>query len=317
MLVRWYLVPLLLLVLASSACTSAAQPDPANRDATITPAATATPSARPTEGPADRPMLPRGGRELFPKYRLVGYAGLTGAKTLGRLGTGRLDQRVRELERRARPYANGRQILPVLEVIATVVQGSPGRDGKYRVRIGDKEIATYLKAARKPQGPAAAQHPAGTFGVPARGQVVRALAARTRRRGRPRSGVGHGSGSATRRGVRPYHRRRAEPDGRVPGWPGQALRPAGEGVGLPPGSGQRGPPGVRPEGARRRRDHQVRRRARASRTQDQHLPGGQPDDAEARACRVQAVLHRGPARSHWPADDSARGAGAASRNPST
>jgi hypothetical protein len=86
---------------------------------------------------------------VFPRYRLVGYAGVTGAPTLGRLGTGPLDQRAAEIERRAKPYAAGREILPVVEVIATVVQGSPGRDGKYRIRLTDAQIATYHKAARK------------------------------------------------------------------------------------------------------------------------------------------------------------------------
>ena len=94
-------------------------------------------------------MLPRGGREVFPRYRLVGYAGVTGAATLGRLGTGPLDSRVAEIERMAKPYAAGREIMPVVEVIATVVQGSPGRDGKYRVRLTDSQIAAYHKAARK------------------------------------------------------------------------------------------------------------------------------------------------------------------------
>jgi hypothetical protein len=56
---------------------------------------------------------------------------------------------VKEIERIAKPYAAGRQILPVVEVIATVVQSSPGRDGKYRVRLSDSQIATYHKAARK------------------------------------------------------------------------------------------------------------------------------------------------------------------------
>jgi hypothetical protein len=93
--------------------------------------------------------LPRGGREVFPRYRLVGYAGLTGASTLGRLGTGSLDQRVAEIERQAKPYAAGREILPVVEVIATVVQSSPGRGDKYRVRLTDPQIAKYHEAARK------------------------------------------------------------------------------------------------------------------------------------------------------------------------
>ncbi len=85
-------------------------------------------------------MLPRGGREIFPRYRLVGYAGVAGAPALGRLGTGPLNQRVAEIERMAKPYAAGREILPVVEVIATVVQGSSGRDGKYRVRLSDAQI---------------------------------------------------------------------------------------------------------------------------------------------------------------------------------
>jgi hypothetical protein len=94
-------------------------------------------------------MLPRGGREIFPRYRLVGYSGVTGASALGRLGTGPLNQRLTEIERRAKPYAAGPEILPVVKVIATVVQGSSGRDGKYRVRQSDAQIAKYHNAARK------------------------------------------------------------------------------------------------------------------------------------------------------------------------
>jgi hypothetical protein len=110
---------------------------------------TGKPTLRPSAPKPAQATLPRGGREVFPRYRLVGYAGVTGASTLGRLGTGPLDQRVAEIERRAKPYADGREVLPVVEVIATIVQGSPGRDGKYRVRLTDAQIAKYHKAARK------------------------------------------------------------------------------------------------------------------------------------------------------------------------
>jgi hypothetical protein len=82
----------------------------------------------------------------------VGYAGLTGAATLGRLGIGDLDARVRELKRRAKPYAKGREVLPVVEIIATIVQPRPGEDGQYRTRLADQEIERYLKAARKGKG---------------------------------------------------------------------------------------------------------------------------------------------------------------------
>jgi hypothetical protein len=113
---------------------------------------TATPQSSTNQTSIPAPAeLPRGGREIFPHHRLVGYAGLTSAKTLGRLGTGPLDARVVELKRRADAYAEGREILPVLEVITTVVQRTPGRDGKYRSRISDDQIETYYEAARKHQ----------------------------------------------------------------------------------------------------------------------------------------------------------------------
>ena len=158
----------LVAVLACTACglgqDPLAAPDVGSASSTPavsqTPAATATPlnqTLSPTTTPAPKPSttqpaqatLPRGGREVFPRYRLVGYAGVTGASTLGRLGTGPLNQRVAEIERRAKPYAAGRKILPVVEVIATVVQASPGGDGKYRVRLTDAQISAYHKAARK------------------------------------------------------------------------------------------------------------------------------------------------------------------------
>lgn len=132
---------------APSAPPAASSAAPSAGPGSASPSVTPTPSAE-TGGPT----LPRGGREVFPTYRLVGYSGLTGASTLGRLGTGPLDQRVREIEKRAKPYAAGREILPVLEIIATIVQPRPGRDGKYRIRLSDKQIAVYLAAARKRKG---------------------------------------------------------------------------------------------------------------------------------------------------------------------
>jgi hypothetical protein len=158
----------LIVVLACTACGVGQDPlsPPDIGSVNATPAVSQTPGAAstspiPTSTPEVPPAptssttqqaqaaLPRGGKEVFPRYRLVGYAGVTGAATLGRLGTGPLDQRVAEIERRAKPYAAGREILPVVEVIATVVQGSPGKDGKYRVRLNDSQIAAYHKAARK------------------------------------------------------------------------------------------------------------------------------------------------------------------------
>lgn len=86
---------------------------------------------------------------MFPRYRLVGYSGYPGAPALGRLGVGNLDDRITEIEKRAKPYAKGRTIMPILELITTVVQPRPGRDGLYRSRIDDSVIKTHLAAARR------------------------------------------------------------------------------------------------------------------------------------------------------------------------
>jgi hypothetical protein len=152
----------LLVVLACAACGAGqdplAPPEIGSVSSTSAPGQTPRPTPTQAGGPpatepsttqTPRATLPRGGREVFPRYRLVGYAGVTGAPTLGRLGTGPLNQRVAEIERRAKPYAAGRKILPVVEVIATVVQGSAGGDGKYRVRLSGAQIAAYHQAARK------------------------------------------------------------------------------------------------------------------------------------------------------------------------
>lgn len=123
------------------------------------PAPSAPGSSRPSSGPSSSapsppatkapPQLPRGGRTVFPRYRLVGYAGLPGAPALGRLGIGNLGARVAEIERWGRRYADGRTPLPVLELITTVVQGSPGANGLYNRHISDAVIARFLQAARR------------------------------------------------------------------------------------------------------------------------------------------------------------------------
>lgn len=108
---------------------------------------TAAPSPKPT--PTVKAELPRGGRLIEPRYRLVGYAGREGAEALGRLGIGDIDERAGELEERAQAYAGDREILPVFELIATVATSFPGPDGRYRVRADDKLIGSYLEAARR------------------------------------------------------------------------------------------------------------------------------------------------------------------------
>ncbi len=115
--------------------------------------ATATSGAVPaTPSAPSLPQLPGGGRTLLPDYRLVGFAGVPGSAAMGRLGIGSLDDRAKELVRVGKPYADGRKVMPVLELIATIVQPQPGRDGKWRSRVSPQVVDDYLAAARKVNG---------------------------------------------------------------------------------------------------------------------------------------------------------------------
>jgi len=98
-----------------------------------------------------RAELPLGGREIFPRYRLVGFCGTPGAPALGRL-TGRLAQRAQEAVSYGQRYAADRQVLPVFELIAVVVQGVPGGDGLFRRRVPDSVVDAYLETARAAHG---------------------------------------------------------------------------------------------------------------------------------------------------------------------
>jgi hypothetical protein len=111
------------------------------------PLAGAEDAAKATAAPAPQ-ELPRGGRTLFPEYRLVGFCGTPGAPALGAL-QGNLPAIAKTLQARGAEYAHDRKLLPVFELIAVVVQEWPGRDGKYRRRVNAAVVREYLRAARQ------------------------------------------------------------------------------------------------------------------------------------------------------------------------
>jgi hypothetical protein len=94
--------------------------------------------------------LPRGGRTLFPDYRLVGFCGTPNAPALGAL-QGNLTAQAKVLEAQASRYG-GRPLLPVFELIAVVVQSGAGPDGKYRRRVDNATVDKYLQTARASKG---------------------------------------------------------------------------------------------------------------------------------------------------------------------
>jgi hypothetical protein len=96
------------------------------------------------------PDLPRGGRTIFPRFRVVAFYGAPQDPQLGELGIGTPAQAARRLLRQARPNARaGRPILPALELIAVVAAGAPGAGGRYSMRQPDAVISRYLAAARR------------------------------------------------------------------------------------------------------------------------------------------------------------------------
>ena len=94
--------------------------------------------------------LPRGGRRIFPDFRVVAFYGAPQDDQLGTLGIGTPAAAARRLERVARGYAKkSRPALPAFELISTIATAAPGDDGLHRMHQSDAVIATYLRAARK------------------------------------------------------------------------------------------------------------------------------------------------------------------------
>lgn len=96
------------------------------------------------------PQLPRGGRRIFPDFRVVAFYGSPQSAQLGTLGIGTPSQAARRLRRMARRYLRKtRPVLPAFELISTIAAAAPGDDGLHRIHLSDEVIDRYLRAARK------------------------------------------------------------------------------------------------------------------------------------------------------------------------
>jgi hypothetical protein len=94
--------------------------------------------------------LPRGGRRIFPDFRVVAFYGAPQSHDLGALGIGSPDQAASRLARQAQPYVKKtRPVLLAFELLADVANRDAGSDGMYRTRQPAAIIRRYLRAARR------------------------------------------------------------------------------------------------------------------------------------------------------------------------
>ncbi len=94
--------------------------------------------------------LPGGGRELFPARRVVAYYGNATTAALGVLGETSPDEAAARVRLAAAPFAQpGRPVLGAFELIVSVAQASPGRDGDYSEPTDPALIQAWLDAARE------------------------------------------------------------------------------------------------------------------------------------------------------------------------
>jgi hypothetical protein len=102
------------------------------------------------EGQPPKVELPRGGRRLFPRFRIVAFDGVPGNPALGPIGRMGAEEAASRLEEQASAYeTDDRELLPALHLIAVVAQADAGDDELYRQRLEDSVIEEYLDVARR------------------------------------------------------------------------------------------------------------------------------------------------------------------------
>jgi len=128
----------------TSPASSVSTPSPVSASVPVS-AAPATPAAP----PATQAQLPQGGTRIFPTYRVVAYYGTAGNSALGVLGEGSPDKMLPKLRNAAKGFAGDRKIQVAYELIASVAQAGPGKDGDYSQMIDLNKIQQYVDQARR------------------------------------------------------------------------------------------------------------------------------------------------------------------------
>lgn len=110
------------------------------------PAAPAAPSG--LERPV--PALPGGGTKVFDNRFLVAYYGTAGSGSMGVLGEATPERITPRLRKAARGFARpGERVQIVYELIVTVADRHPGKDGDYSHEIPREQVRRYIEAAHR------------------------------------------------------------------------------------------------------------------------------------------------------------------------
>ncbi|MEV8503392.1 hypothetical protein AB0368_01025 [Actinoplanes sp. NPDC051475] len=146
MLVRRAVTVLTIAVLAGCGTDSRAPEKPGPSASGSAPPSAPTSAPPAPEAPAE---LPLGGTKIFPTYRVVAYYGTAGNAALGVLGEGSADKMLPKLRAAAKPFAGDRKVQPAYELIASVAQAGPGKDGDYSRMIPLESIQQYVDQAKR------------------------------------------------------------------------------------------------------------------------------------------------------------------------
>lgn len=159
-----YLVLLVLIaflvVVAGLSDAEGDEPEPAPSDpadppsaAPLSPSPTAGATADPSVpevAPGEPVALPHGASRIFDGRMLVAYYGTAGTPVLGVLGEAAPETAYQRLVSAAAPFTRaGKRPLPVFELIVTVADAGPGKDGDYNHDIDHGLVKEYVEAAHR------------------------------------------------------------------------------------------------------------------------------------------------------------------------
>jgi hypothetical protein len=125
---------------------------PSHRSGAPTESPSASAETSPPPPPAGSPaLLPDGSRRVFAGHRfLVAYYGTAETGALGVLGETHPEEMQRRVHRAAAPFRQpGRPVQVVYELIVTIADRGPGRDGDYSHDIDRDAVERYVRTAHR------------------------------------------------------------------------------------------------------------------------------------------------------------------------